>query len=169
MANLETLATRILTSTSKSLEETLVTQTTIRGGNTTRGVGRRSTATLEQYKPDPSGRVRVRSADQLFRQAKANRWYKWVEFTRKQIEADSCYLCSRNRQDATYVVNTKYDFEFCLKEWAQQEYDIEVNLNKTRTEGIPYQRKYVICSMKCFLLLGSSQYSKYLGDKYDGT
>ncbi|CAL8387523.1 unnamed protein product [Boreogadus saida] len=108
MANLETLATRILTSTSKSLEETLVTQTTIRGGNKTRGVGRRSTATVEQYKPDPSGRVRVRSSDRLFRQAKANRWYKWVEFTGKQIEADSCYLCSRNRQDAVYVVNTKY-------------------------------------------------------------
>ncbi|CAL8403322.1 unnamed protein product [Boreogadus saida] len=168
MANLETLVARILTSTSKSLEETLVAQTTSRGGNKTRGVGRRSTATVEQYKPDPSGRVRVRSSDRLFRQAKANRWYKWVEFTGKQIEADSCYLCSRNRQDAVYVVNTKYNFEFCLEEWTQQELDIEVNLNKSRTEGIPYQRKYVICSMKCFMLLGSSQHSKYLGDEYAG-
>ena len=77
-------------------------------------------------------------------------------------------MCSKNRQDAIYVVNTKYDFEFCLKERTQQEYDIEVKLNRTRTEGIPYQKKYVICSMKCFLLLGSSQHNKYLEDKYDG-
>ena len=72
-------------------------------------------------------------------------------------------MCSKNRQDAIYVVNTKYDFEFCLKEQTQQEYDLGVNLNRTRTEGIPYQD-----DMKCFPLLGSSHHNKYLEDKYDG-
>ena len=49
MANSETMATRILTSTSMSLEETLVEQTTIREGNKTKSIGRRSTArTLKQ-------------------------------------------------------------------------------------------------------------------------
>ena len=150
-----------------SLEETLVEQTTFQEGNKTKSIGRRSTATLKQSEPEPSGRIRVKTSDQLFRQAKANRWYKWVEFTGKQIEAGSCYLCSKNRQDAIYVVNTKYDFEFCLKERTQQEYDIEVKLNRTRTEGIPYQKKYVICSMKCFLLLGSSHHNKYLEESND--
>ena len=65
MENSETMATRILTSTSMSLEETLVEQTTIWEGNKTKSIGRRSTArTLKQYKPDPSGRIRVRTTDQ---------------------------------------------------------------------------------------------------------
>ena len=91
-----------------SLEETLVEQTTIRKGNNTKSIGRHLTArTLKQYKPDPSGRIRVGTTDQLFRQAKENRWYKWVEFIGIQIEANNCYLCSKNLRDAVYVVNTK--------------------------------------------------------------
>ena len=89
MANSETMATKILTSTPMSLVE----QTTIRKGNNTKSIGRHSTArTLKQYKPDPSGRIRVKTTDQLFREAKANRWYKWVEFTVKQIEANNLFV-----------------------------------------------------------------------------
>ena len=93
MAKSETMATKTLTSTPMSLEETLVEQTTIRKGNNTKSIGRHSTArTLKQYKPDPSGRIRVKTTDQLFREAKANRWYKWVEFTVKQIEANNLFV-----------------------------------------------------------------------------
>ena len=93
MAKSETMATKTLTSTPMSLEETLVEQTTIRKGNNTKSIGRHSTArTLKQYKPDPSECIRLRTTAQLFRQAKTNRWYKWVEFTVKQIEANNLFV-----------------------------------------------------------------------------
>ena len=93
MAKSETMATKTLTSTPMSLEETLVEQTTIRKGNNTKSIGRHSTArALKQYKPDPSECIRLRTTAQLFRQAKTNRWYKWVEFTVKQIEADNLFV-----------------------------------------------------------------------------
>ena len=74
----ETIAVGILTSTPMSLEETLVEQTNIpEDEKDVESIGRHSTArTLQLYKPDPYGRIRVRTADRLFRQAKENRWYK---------------------------------------------------------------------------------------------
>jgi len=51
----------------------------------------------------------------LYKQANANSWYKWVAFTGEQIKAKDCYVCSRNRQDALYVTNTKYTWKLSTK------------------------------------------------------
>ena len=104
----ETITAEILTSSPMFPEETLEEQVNIpEDGKNVKSIVHHSTArTLKQYKPDPYGRIKVRTTEQLFRQAKENSWYKWVEFTGKKIEADNCYVCSRNRQKALYVIVT---------------------------------------------------------------
>ena len=81
-----------------------------------------------------------------------------MKYTGKQIEAEDCYICSTNRQNALYVINTKYNWELCAEEWRQQINKKLVKSNKTETEGtVPsYQNKVVVCSMQCLLYLGSS-------------
>ena len=118
--------------------------------------------TLKQYKPDPYGRIKVRTTDQLFRQAKENSWYKWVEFTGKQIEAENCYLCSRNRRKALYVINTQFNWGLCGEE-GQQRFSEQEN---SMTEQI--EDKHVVCSMHCLLYLRSSVFNTYYEKSRDG-
>ena len=47
---------------------------------------------------------------------KTNNWYKWVEYTGKQIKAEDCYMCAKSRIDALYVTNTKHRWGICEEE-----------------------------------------------------
>ena len=99
--------------------------------------------------------------------ARSNNWYKWVEYTGKQIKAEDCYMCARSRIDALYVTNTKHRWGLCEEEMR----------NKQKQEGNPapaitmdlekYSWTPPTCSAQCLIYLGSSEYSKYLKTKND--
>lgn len=133
-----------------------------------------TTRTLKQIEPDPDKKqIVVKSGDRLYKQAKANNWYKWVAYTGKQIQAEDCYMCAKSRQDALYVTNTKHSWGLCGDEIRQRQ------LQKQKQEGGPtpttvspiltttmnfesYSWSAPTCSAQCLIYVGSSEYSKYL-------
>ena len=96
--------------------------------------------------------ILVQSRDWLYEQAQTNNWYKWVKFTGEQINVQNCYMCSRNRQDALYITNTKYSWKLCDEEF--------------RRDGKISGNDHIIaCSAQCLIFIGSSRYGKIYREK----
>ena len=121
-------------------------------------------------------KVKVTTVDRLYNQAKENSWYKWVEFTGNQIDVDNCYLCSKNRQRALYVVNYDHDWEECRTSKTQiqgtEEEVVEqlAQLNTLRATVSIFSLYYIfenqyhhkLCPLRCLMFLGAKRFAKYL-------